>query len=88
MAPPVGQWLLSDSRLRSLAFDSLASLRTRGIVRADFIDLLLSRRVAEDPPRHGRMVWMLMMLEQWLSLRRTVVEAAPVAGTPEHAGVR
>lgn len=79
LAPPVGQWLLADARLKALAFDSLATLRSRGIVRADFIDQLLSRRLAEDPARHGRMVWLLMMLEQWFAQRRGTDPAAMAA---------
>jgi asparagine synthase (glutamine-hydrolysing) len=76
LSAPVGHWLLADQRFRNLAFDSLSGLRGRGIVRTDFIDELLSRRLAEDPARHGRMVWLLMMLEQWFAQRRVAVPAA------------
>jgi asparagine synthase (glutamine-hydrolysing) len=79
LAPPVGQWLLADARLRAIAFDSLAALRSRGIVRPEFIDLLLSRSLPEDPARHGRMVWLLMMLEQWFAQRRS---GAPASVAP------
>jgi asparagine synthase (glutamine-hydrolysing) len=79
LAPPVGQWLLADARLRALAFDSLATLRSRGIVRPEFIDMLLARRLPEDPARHGRMVWLLMMLEQWFAQRRS---GAPASVAP------
>jgi asparagine synthase (glutamine-hydrolysing) len=59
-------------------------LRRRGIVRADFIDSLLSHRLAEQPQLHGRMVWLLMMLEQWFGQRRGA--HAPVLGCArEHA---
>jgi asparagine synthase (glutamine-hydrolysing) len=74
---PFGQWLLADARLKNLAFDSLAELRRRRIVRAGFSDTLLAR-LPEHPARHGRMVWLLMMLEQWFALRKA--ELAP-AGT-------
>jgi asparagine synthase (glutamine-hydrolysing) len=40
-------------------------------VRPEFIDTLLARRLPEDPARHGRMVWLLMMLEQWFAQRRS-----------------
>jgi asparagine synthase (glutamine-hydrolysing) len=87
LAAPVGHWLLADARLRSLAFDSLGALRRRGIVRADFIDQLLSHRLAGQPQLHGRMVWLLMMLEQWFAQRRDA--SAPVlAGAREHAAQR
>jgi asparagine synthase (glutamine-hydrolysing) len=70
LAPPFGQWLLSDARLRSLAFDSLSDLRRRGIVRAEFVDALLTRHLPANPARHGRMTWVLMMLELWFAQRR------------------
>jgi asparagine synthase (glutamine-hydrolysing) len=69
-APPFGQWLQADPRLRALAFDSLAALRKRRIVRGDFLDTLLASGMPEQPARHGAMVWLLMMLEQWFAQRR------------------
>ncbi|MFC5462930.1 asparagine synthase-related protein [Massilia niabensis] len=71
-APPLpfGTWLQGDARLRALAYDSLAALAGRGIVRREFIDLLLARRLPEDPVLHGRTVWQLMMLEAWFARRR------------------
>jgi asparagine synthase (glutamine-hydrolysing) len=77
-ALPFGHWLQSDQRIRSLAFDSLAGLKRRGIVRADFIDSLLSTRLAQHPAHHGKMVWLLMMLELWFGQRRPGVLRAPV----------
>jgi asparagine synthase (glutamine-hydrolysing) len=67
---PFGQWLQGDPRLRALAFDSLAGLRRRRIVRAGFIDTLLASGMPAQPARHGEMVWLLMMLEQWFAQRR------------------
>ncbi len=77
LTPPVGRWLLGEARLKALAFDSLSALKRRGIVRAAFVDQLLSRRLAEDPARHGRMVWLLMMLELWFAERRSASGVAP-----------
>lgn len=73
---PFGQWLLSDARLKNLAFDSLAELRRRRILHAGFSDTLLAR-LPGQPARHGRMVWLLMMLEQWFALRQGELEPAP-----------
>lgn len=67
---PFGHWLQSDQRIKGIAFDSLSDLKRRGIVRAEFIDTLLATRVAQHPAYHGRMVWLLMMLEQWFGQRR------------------
>jgi len=66
---PFGVWLASHAGLRELAGDSLACLAGRGIVRSAFLDALLGRKLAEHPAFYGEMVWILMMLEQWLAAR-------------------
>lgn len=63
---PVGPWLLSDASLRGLARGSLDGLALRGIVRPDLVDDLFSSRLQEHPGYYGEMIWILMMLEQWL----------------------
>ncbi|HSV50987.1 MAG TPA: asparagine synthase C-terminal domain-containing protein, partial [Burkholderiaceae bacterium] len=63
---PFGVWATRDEKLKALATDSLNSLATRGIVRPDFIKVLLEQRLQEHPGYFGEMVWILMMLEQWL----------------------
>jgi asparagine synthase (glutamine-hydrolysing) len=63
---PFGVWATRHEALRRLAGDSLASLATRGIVRPGFIETLLEHRLREHPGYYGEMVWILMMLEQWL----------------------
>jgi asparagine synthase (glutamine-hydrolysing) len=63
---PFGVWATRDDKLKALATDSLNSLATRGIVRADFIKVLLAERLLEHPGYYGEMVWILMMLEEWL----------------------
>jgi asparagine synthase (glutamine-hydrolysing) len=50
----------------ALAKDSLSTLAERGVVRPAFVQDLLARRLAEHPGYYGEMVWILMMLEQWL----------------------
>jgi asparagine synthase (glutamine-hydrolysing) len=67
---PFGVWLTQHAQLRELAFDSLASLKRRGHVRGAFIDELVGRHVGEHPGYYGEMVWILMMLEQWLAARK------------------
>ena len=63
---PFGVWALRHDGLRALAQDSLNSLTGRGIVRPDYVQQLLARRLPEHPGYYGEMVWILMMLEQWL----------------------
>jgi asparagine synthase (glutamine-hydrolysing) len=52
--------------LRRLAEDSLGSLATRGIVRPAFLKELMDVRLASHPGYYGEMIWILMMLEQWI----------------------
>ncbi|GAB3248678.1 asparagine synthetase B family protein [Chitinimonas naiadis] len=63
---PFGVWTTRHAGLRQLATESLYSLAERGIVRKAFIETLLSVRLPEHPGYYGEMVWILMMLEQWL----------------------
>jgi asparagine synthase (glutamine-hydrolysing) len=63
---PFGVWAVKDAALNALATDSLRSLATRGFVQPAFVRSLLEQRLAEHPGYYGEMVWILMMLEQWL----------------------
>jgi len=63
---PFGVWAIRHAGLGRLAADSLGSLSTRGFVRPEFIRNLLDVRLKEHPGYYGEMVWILMMLEQWL----------------------
>ena len=66
---PFGVWTHRHDGLKQFAVASLTSLAERGIVRADFIDVLLKVHMHEHAGYYGEMVWILMMLEQWLQLR-------------------
>ena len=66
---PFGVWAHRDAALKKLAQDSLDSLATRGIVRPAFIQELLNHHLPTHPGYYGEMVWILMMLEQWLQAR-------------------
>jgi asparagine synthase (glutamine-hydrolysing) len=70
---PVGPWLQTHPPLRQLALDSLSDLKRRGIVRPEFIDELTSTRVEIHAGYYGTMIWVLMMLEQWLKQHHLVV---------------
>ncbi|HEY9103471.1 asparagine synthase C-terminal domain-containing protein [Chitinimonas sp.] len=63
---PFGVWTLGHAGLRELAGVSLQSLAERGIVHRSFVEKLMGERLAEHPGYYGEMVWILMMLEQWL----------------------
>ncbi len=66
---PFGVWANRHDGLRQLASDSLHSLATRGIVRQDFIVKLLKEHLPAHPGYYGEMVWILMLLEQWMRAR-------------------
>jgi asparagine synthase (glutamine-hydrolysing) len=63
---PFGVWANRHDALRRFATDSLESLAGRRIVRRDFITALIRQHMPEHPGYYGEMVWILMMLEQWL----------------------
>jgi asparagine synthase (glutamine-hydrolysing) len=63
---PFGVWAHGHAGLNALARESLLSLSTRGFVQPAFVHSLLDQRLAEHPGYYGEMVWILMMLEQWM----------------------
>jgi len=63
---PFGVWALKNKALNELARASVLGLVGRGIMRADFVDALFQRHLAEHPGYYGEMIWLAMMLEQWM----------------------
>jgi len=63
---PFGHWTLRHVGLRRLAEESLEGIARRGIVRQPFVRDLLEIHLREAPGYYGEMVWILVMLEQWL----------------------
>jgi asparagine synthase (glutamine-hydrolysing) len=63
---PYGHWTLRHAGLRRLAEDSLEGIARRGIVRQPFVRDLMEIHLREAPGYYGEMVWILVMLEQWL----------------------
>ncbi|MBP7609415.1 MAG: hypothetical protein KA760_07950 [Steroidobacteraceae bacterium] len=63
---PFGVWAIRHEGLKRFSTESLRSLGDRGIIRADFIDSLLRVHLPMHPGYYGEMVWILMMLEQWM----------------------
>jgi len=72
---PFGQWLCQHTGLRKLASDSLRSLGERGVVRRDFITLL-QKHLHQHPGYYGEMVWLLLVLEQWLQAHAPLYQAS------------
>ncbi|ALT77276.1 asparagine synthase [Paucibacter sp. KCTC 42545] len=63
---PFGVWSTRNAELKGLAASSVESLVARGLVNNTFVRQLLDQRLAEHPGYYGEMLWILMMLEQWL----------------------
>ena len=63
---PFGVWAVEHAGLRNLALDSLDYLRGARVVRAEFLDSLLKEYLPQHPGYYGELVWILMMLSQWL----------------------
>lgn len=63
---PFGVWLQDHPPLQTMARDNLESIRARGFLRPDFIDLLQRKHREEHAAYYGVLIWVLMMLEQWL----------------------
>jgi asparagine synthase (glutamine-hydrolysing) len=63
---PFGHWVLKDPALGKLVDDSLGAIATRGILRPGFVREIKHQLLPEAPGYYGEMVWVLMMLEQWL----------------------
>jgi len=68
---PFGLWLNDYPPLRELAYDSLQGLRRRDYINPAYIDTLLTKQHREHAGYYGVMVWVLMMLEQWLQHRHS-----------------
>lgn len=63
---PFGLWAASHSGLFALAEDSVMGLAARGVLRQEFARSLLTVKLREHPAYYGEMIWISMMLEQWL----------------------
>jgi asparagine synthase (glutamine-hydrolysing) len=76
---PVGFWLKTDPRFRSLARDVLLDSRTyqRGYFRRPFVERLFDQLEADDGVYFGDSLWLFLMLELW---HRKHVEVTPCAG--------
>jgi asparagine synthase (glutamine-hydrolysing) len=64
---PFGPWLRDHAPLQQIAYGSLEQLGDRGIIRKDFTRELIDVVRSGHAGYYGTMVWVLMMLELWLS---------------------
>ena len=64
---PFGPWLRDYQPLQQIAYGSLEQLGDRDIIRKEFTRELITAHRAGHAGYYGTMVWMLMMLELWLT---------------------
>lgn len=74
---PFGLWALKHAALYDIAGDSLAGLERRRILQAGFRDELMGRLLPAHPGYYGELVWILLMLEQWLAAHGGSVQFFP-----------
>jgi asparagine synthase (glutamine-hydrolysing) len=67
---PFGPWLMDHPPLADLAAENLRSFERRGIVKPGYLASLSRRHKQEHATYYGIMIWVIMMLEQWLRARR------------------
>jgi asparagine synthase (glutamine-hydrolysing) len=63
---PFGLWMKAHPALFALAQDNLHAFRVRGYVRQEYMDRLIQAHQTEHATYYGVMIWVIMMLEQWL----------------------
>ncbi len=73
---PFGVWLGSHAGLQALADDSLAALANRGWFDTGFLTRLRDRLHQSHLAYWGELVWVLVMLEQWLQQRPDLQHAS------------
>jgi asparagine synthase (glutamine-hydrolysing) len=66
---PFGPWLKTHRPLQELVRDTLHDLKSRRIIRAEFLDELMQTHLSAHASYYGTMIWVLVMLEQWFRRR-------------------
>jgi asparagine synthase (glutamine-hydrolysing) len=63
---PFGVWMSSDKALKQFAEDNLEGITKRGFLNPDYIQDLIKLHQSGHASYYGIMIWILVMLEQWL----------------------
>lgn len=64
---PFGVWMRTHKPLQDLAYDSLNNLKRHHIFRPEFINNAIKLHREGHAAYYGELVWVLMVLELWLS---------------------
>ena len=68
---PFGAWALSHAPLRALVDDTLNKFEDRGYLRTAYIHNLRRQHTEEHATYFGKMIWVIVMLEQWYQRHST-----------------
>jgi len=63
---PFGVWALTNPPLRDLVDDTLKRFELRGYLRPSYIQDIRQHHAKQHSTYFGKMVWVMLMLEQWL----------------------
>ncbi|GGD75326.1 asparagine synthetase B family protein [Lacimicrobium alkaliphilum] len=66
---PFGVWMKEQPTLQKITNDSLKRLRERQIFRPEFIDTALSTYQSGHANYYGELIWIMVVLELWLTSR-------------------
>mgnify|MGYP000580747886 CR=1 FL=1 len=66
---PFGVWATNHAPLRDLVQDSLAAFERRGILQPAYLTELRRQHQGGHATYYGVMIWVVVMLEQWLARR-------------------
>ena len=64
---PFGVWMAEHPGLQELAADNLSRMQRRGYVKSEFVDEILRLHRDQHAGYYGEFIWVLMMLELWLT---------------------
>jgi len=67
---PFGLWLHDYAPLREFADDKLHKIKQRAILNDRYIDQMIQAHQTGHATYYGVMIWILVMLEQWLELHQ------------------
>ncbi|CAH9019181.1 asparagine synthetase B family protein [Candidatus Nitrosacidococcus sp. I8] len=70
---PFGIWLKEYQPLHTLVSDSLANFRDLKIIQPSIIDNLIGIRLKEHAAYYGDLVWVLVILVQWMQYYETKI---------------
>ena len=71
---PFGVWISSDKELKQFTEASLEGISKRGILNPAYIKNIIELHQSGHASYYGIMIWILMILEQWLLAHNVLVE--------------